>query len=166
MKVEGAMARGRQAGRMGTGAGRALERYGRFMNEVRDFTGVSEAEGVDVRAAVDEVLGLLRARLTPREFDHLCAQLPAILRSRVNDLPRVELVARHYHARDLVRRMADHYFAGDELRAEEFVRGVFVIVRRHVSDGEVNDVISQLPADFRRLIGVSYGQEPIGGAPL
>lgn len=129
---------------------RALQTYERFLDEVRALVG-AKRDDARLGEAVDEVLRLLQARITKREFDHLAAQLPLILRERLKEEPPLDVQPRDLHARDFIRRMATGYFDGDEIRAEEFVRCVFLVLRRNVSEGEMEDVESQLPKDIRRL---------------
>lgn len=139
------------------GVTRALDTYERFLDEVRALTGVPSdgAQALDAKVlgdAVDEVLRLLQARITHREFDHLAAQLPLVIRERLKEEPPLDVQPRSLHARDFVRRIADGFFGGEEIQAEEFVRCVFLVVRRTVSEGQMEDVESQLPKDIRRLI--------------
>lgn len=130
----------------------ALETYERFLADIRSLFGSDIGDDGRLGAAVDEVLLLLQARITRREFEDLVAQLPLVVRERLKEAKPLDVKPRDLHAREFVRHIATGWFDGNELRAEEFVRCVFMVVRRLVSEGEMKDVESQLPRDLRELV--------------
>ena len=107
------------------------------------------------------VLHALRDRLDPREGKDFSAQLPMVLKAvwcegwdptRGPDKSvkkREEFLQRVMNDPGLVK--GRDITNPDE--AERFVRGVFKVIKKHVTWGEVEDVIRQLPEEIRELWG-------------
>ena len=91
-------------------------------------------------------LQALRDRLPPRESVELGAQLPMLLRGAyyegwtLKEEPRTLRSLPRFlkHVHDLAGR-------GDDFDAERVVRAVFRVLDRHVTAGEIEDVIRTLP---------------------
>ena len=119
-------------------------KYEEFIARVAENVEVSEAEaGILVRAT----LATLAERISGGEAQDLAAQLPAPLDSA--------FVSAHENAEafgfeDFVQRTAERADADIET-AERAVDAVFATIREAVTNGEFDDVLSQLPADFHRL---------------
>lgn len=104
-------------------------------------------------------LHVLRSRLTLNEGLHLAAQLPMFVKAIWLD----GLEAEHVPDKSLKRRedfiqrvieqpgvVVPDDFADLE-DADASVATVFAVIRRHVSQGEVDDVRAQLPKDLQSL---------------
>jgi uncharacterized protein (DUF2267 family) len=98
-------------------------------------------------------LHTLRDRLTPWEAAELSAQLPIVVRGVFFQNWRPHQTPARYRDRDefLARFSAASGIEGEAavaFAAEAALR----TFRRHVSDGELTDVMSVLPADLRELL--------------
>lgn len=102
--------------------------------------------------AMRVVLHALRDRLPVDEAVQLAAQLPMLVRGfyyegwhphgkPVKERPRDEFLA----------HVTDGFLFDPEADSEQIARAVFAVLARHVSQGEVEDVKSTLPAGVRQL---------------
>lgn len=105
------------------------------------------------------VLHTLRDRLDPREGKDFAAQLPMVLKAVWCDGwdptrgPDKSIKKKE----DFLRRVMEDpgLVRGRDIantdEAERFTRGVFKVIKAHVTWGEVEDVIRQLPEEIREL---------------
>jgi len=107
--------------------------------------------------ALRTVLHALRDRLTVEEAMHLGAQLPMLIRGfysegwTLSDKPLKER-----HKVDFLAHVK-HAFRNDErMDPEQIARGVFRVLARRISEGEIEDIKHLLPAELREL----WSQEP------
>jgi uncharacterized protein (DUF2267 family) len=118
--------------------------YDEFIGRVAQNVGVSDAEADKLTWAT---LATLAERISGGEARDLAAQLPLPLQNAL--LPASE-EAEGFSFEEFVRRTAER--AGtDPLVAETAVDAVLAILRDAVTPGEFDDVLSQLPQDFKRL---------------
>jgi uncharacterized protein (DUF2267 family) len=107
------------------------------------------ADGNAALLALRSVLHALRDRLPPNEAVHLAAQLPLLIKGVYFDgwSPSSKPVkARTRKAfLDLVGR---HVRGLPEDEAEHMTRAVFQVLARHVTQGELDDVRGDLPAEL------------------
>lgn len=105
------------------------------------------------------VLHVLRERLQPQESLDLIAQLPMIVKAwyvdgwRLSDGIDKSLRTLDDLADEMVilaQRTASYDFPDTRI-AIQAARAVFVVLKKHVSEGEVNDVAAELPRDLKRL---------------
>ena len=112
---------------------------------------VAQRAGVDSEAAVDLTRGTLETladRLTGGEAMDLAAQLPQPLQATMRNPADA---AERFGAPEFIRRVGER--AGvDEATARTGVRAVLTTVREAVTGGEFDDVMSQLPREFRDLV--------------
>ncbi|MFI9638946.1 DUF2267 domain-containing protein [Micromonospora sp. NPDC051925] len=101
-------------------------------------------------ALVHATLATLAERLTGGEVLDLATQLPVPLRLALRPSPSTEAADR-FGAAEFVARVAQRADL-DESAAREVVRAVFVTVREAVSGGEFDDLVIQLPRDYRDLV--------------
>jgi uncharacterized protein (DUF2267 family) len=102
--------------------------------------------------ALRVVLHALRDRLHPEEAAGFAAQLPLLVRGTFYE-------GWHPAGKPVKVRSAEEFLApvgaafrsDPEVRASEVARAVFTVVKRHLSAGEVADVIAALPADIKAL---------------
>jgi uncharacterized protein (DUF2267 family) len=119
-------------------------KYDEFIARVAENVGVSSAEAEKLTSATLETLA---ERITGGEARDLAAQLPLPLQNTL--LPASE-EAEGFSFNEFVRRTAER--AGmDAGVAEIAVDAVLVTLRDAVTPGEFDDVLSQLPQDFKRL---------------
>lgn len=121
-----------------------------WLAEIADELGWTDTQHAYV--ALRATLHALRDRLTVDEAADLAAQLPLVIRGiyfegwnpsstpvRIRDLDTFLLP---------IRRALIWDFVPDP---ERVARAVFVVLSRHVSCGEVEDVLGSLPAEIRGL---------------
>jgi uncharacterized protein (DUF2267 family) len=119
-------------------------KYDEFIARVAESTGVSESEAEELTRAV---LTTLAERITGGEARDLAAQLPIPLQ---NPLLGAAEEAEAFSFEEFVHRTADRA-GSDPGVAEMAVDAVMATLRDAVTPGEFDDVLSQLPEDFKRL---------------
>ncbi|MEN9798867.1 MAG: hypothetical protein RL653_2563 [Pseudomonadota bacterium] len=124
--------------------GRTEQTWRKFLHEVEHEAGVNldTAE----RAAV-YALEVLESRLLPDEARDLNAQLPSGL---VELLPRLPRRPERLHHDQFISRLAAK-LGLEASESERLARCVFAVVSRHVAEGELEDVLRELPAELRVL---------------
>ena len=129
-------------------AARAAQVYRRFLARVQDLSGLDAAGAEQVATAV---LCALERRIAAGERDHLEAQLPSLLRERVQRgcAGHAEVRPRQVDRRRFLERVAEHDLAGGD--AESAARVVFQVLSELVSAGEIVAVVHQLPRGMRDL---------------
>jgi uncharacterized protein (DUF2267 family) len=119
-------------------------KYDEFIARVAENVGVSSAEAEKLTSAT---LQTLAERISGGEARDLAAQLPLPLQDAL--LPASE-EAEGFSFKEFVRRTAERAEM-DAGVAEIAVDAVLVTLRDAVTPGEFDDVLSQLPQDFKRL---------------
>jgi uncharacterized protein (DUF2267 family) len=119
--------------------------YDTFIDMVAQRAGVESEPAVDLTRATLETLA---DRLTGGEALDLAAQLPQPLQAPMRSPGES---AEPFGAQAFVRRVAERANV-DEAMARTGVRAVFTTVREAVTGGEFDDVMSQLPREFRDLV--------------
>ncbi|MFR9780043.1 DUF2267 domain-containing protein [Micromonospora sp. MS34] len=95
-------------------------------------------------------LETLTERLTGGEVLDLAAQLPKALQLVLKPHPATEAADR-FGAAEFVARVGQR--AGvDENAARDAVRAVFVTLREAITGGEFDDVVVQMPRDYRDMV--------------
>lgn len=102
--------------------------------------------------ALRVVLHTLRDRLHPEEAAGFAAQLPLLIRGAFYE-------GWHPAGKPIKARSADEFLAPvtDAFRNDgwvqpnEVVRGVFAVLKRHITSGEISDIVAALPGEVRRL---------------
>lgn len=122
---------------------------GRWLDDVTAETGWDSRRALAVLRAV---LHVLRDRLTVDEAVDLGAQLPMIVRGLYYEGWRPSGPPLKYrHKEDFLQRVAEHFPGLEEIDCEPAARAVFKTLARHVTAGEIQHVVNQLPADVRAL---------------
>jgi uncharacterized protein (DUF2267 family) len=121
-------------------------RYDAFIDAVSDRMGVSVDEAEILTHAT---LTTLAERITGGEARDLASQLPRPLRHVL--LPTTES-AEVFDLDDFIRRVSKRADV-NAAEAAEGTRAVFATLRKAVTGGEFDDVMSQLPAEFRDALG-------------
>lgn len=112
------------------------------------------------------VLHALRDRLTPVEAAQFAAQLPMLVRGFYYEGWRPVSVPHSMRTRaeflDHIAGSVDDLRRHDsDLDVEAATVGVFRVISRHVSAGEIEDMLQQLPKDIRAL----WPREALAEAP-
>ncbi|MEV4202839.1 DUF2267 domain-containing protein [Micromonospora globbae] len=121
--------------------------YDTFIDQVAQRTRAPEERAAALTAATLETLS---ERLTGGEVLDLAAQLPKPLQVVLKPSPRTE-AAERFGAAEFAARVALR--AGvDENTARGGVRAVLTTLREAITRGEFDDVMSQLPRDYREMV--------------
>ena len=130
---------------------KALQKAHAWLKEVGEELGTEDMQ--QAHAALRAVLHALRDRLMVEEAVQLAAQLPVLIRGIYFEgwtPSKVPVKARHREEfLDLVRH---HLGRLDVVEPEKAAPAVFAVLKRHVSGGEIEDVLSSLPAEIRDLL--------------
>jgi len=127
---------------------RRSQTYKAFLKNLCIIGSMTEEEAE--RAAVS-VLCVLEQRLFGEEASHLEAQLPGKLQDLLLRCERHVGKPPSKFGREKFFQMVAEDLEMDVQRVEHVVRSVFSAVQDQVSEGEIDDVIHQLPADLREL---------------
>ncbi|WP_456465325.1 DUF2267 domain-containing protein [Persephonella sp.] len=130
-----------------------------FLKELAEELGVPQDKdraGRILRA----VLHALRRRLTPEEYLDLVAQLPMCIKAiavdgwRITESPdkSIKDVEDLIHAVMEEDRRTAARDLGNEEHAKEAIKAVIRVIKRHVSDGEIQDVEAELPKHLREFV--------------
>lgn len=119
--------------------------YDEFIARVADSTGVPREQAERLTRAA---LSVLAERITGGEARDLAEQLPHPLE---NALMPAHEEAEAFDFVEFVRRTAQRAGIDDYLTVETAIDAVMDTLRDAVTPGEFDDVISQLPEDFKRL---------------
>ena len=118
--------------------------YEEFIALVSERTGMFEGEAAALTRAT---LATLAERISGGEARDLAAHLPGPLQDTL--LPTKE-EAEAFSFDEFVRRVAERSRHGSNL-SERDVIAVIATLRDAVTPGEFDDVLSQLPNEFRRI---------------
>ncbi|GIJ76811.1 Uncharacterized conserved protein, DUF2267 family [Micromonospora phaseoli] len=121
--------------------------YDTFVDQVARRAGTSWQRAVELTRATLETLA---ERLTGGEVLDLAVQLPEPLRLPLRPTPDIE-AAERFGAAEFVARVAVR--AGvQEPAARDAIRAVFITVREAVSGGEFDELVVQMPRDYRDMV--------------
>jgi len=121
----------------------------RWIDDIKSETGWDAQRAL---GALRAVLHVLRDRLSNEEAADLAAQLPILVRGLYYEGWRpAGHPLKYRHKEDFLQRVAAHFPGLDEIDYEPAVRAVFRTLARHVTAGEIQHVIHQLPADVQDL---------------
>ncbi|MBQ1073160.1 DUF2267 domain-containing protein [Micromonospora sp. C31] len=121
--------------------------YDTFIDQVARRSRTSSEQAV---ASTRATLETLAERLTGGEVLDLAAQLPKPLQLVLKPSPRTESAER-FGAAEFVARVAVRADV-TEPAARDAARAVFVTLREAISGGEFDDVVVQLPRDYRDMV--------------
>ncbi|MCU1677384.1 MAG: hypothetical protein JWM93_2142 [Frankiales bacterium] len=140
---------------MATGTVDAIERTVHKTNEwVND---VAREVGTEDRALAWRILRgylqVLRDRLTMDEAAQFAAQLPQLLRGVFYEGFDPGHQPEKIRDRDIfLERLAERAGLADPAEAERAAAAVTRALRRHVTSGEMDDVVAQLPTEIREVL--------------
>ena len=120
--------------------------YQQFVHRVQEEAKCQEKE--EALKAIQATLTTLAERLFDGEAAHLAAQLPRELQPYLTEAKQRD----NFHVDEFVQRVSRREGTPPD-RAEEHARVVISVLCRAVSRGEIEDVLSQLPQEYRRLFG-------------
>lgn len=103
-------------------------------------------------AAMRAVMHVLRDSLTVKEAANLAGQMPTLIRGIFFEgWSPAEKPVRLHDADEFAQKVMKVMGKHPEIHAANATRAVFALLDRHISAGEINDVISVLPKGLRSL---------------
>lgn len=102
------------------------------------------------------LLHALRDRITVEESAQLAAQLPVLIRGIYYEGWRPTTRPQSYDDSDtFLRRVADEALLAGTTEASYGVTAAAGVLREHVSEGELEDILAILPAELRHLLAAT-----------
>jgi uncharacterized protein (DUF2267 family) len=102
-------------------------------------------------------LHALRDRLTIEEAAHLAAQMPMTIRGLFFENWRpAGKPLRLRHPNEFLALVIANYQPRTDVYADDIIRSVFRVLRKHVSEGEITDVVMSLPEPLLELVGARH----------
>jgi uncharacterized protein (DUF2267 family) len=94
----------------------------------------------------------LRDRLTVEEATHLGAQLPMLIRGFYYEgwNPAGKPV-KERHKEEFCAHVKEYFQGEEDIDAEKIVRGVFKMLSRRITAGEIKDIKHIMPPELRQL---------------
>ncbi|MFC4116358.1 DUF2267 domain-containing protein [Nonomuraea zeae] len=131
---------------------RTVDKTNRVLHEIEEAHGWSSDRRNQSYAALRAVLHALRDRLTVEEGAQLAAQLPMLMRGIYYEAWRPSVVPMKIGRDGFLARVADELSFSYDESPEELVRTVLQALRRHITDGEWEDVTSSMPKDLAAVL--------------
>jgi uncharacterized protein (DUF2267 family) len=127
-----------------------LQTTHRWLNELKMVASLeNEAQAYSV---LRSVLHGLRDRLPVDEAAHLGAELPMLVRGFYYEGWKPSVTPKKQRSLDaLMQNLEPMPDLGGELRREDLLRSVFLMLDHRISEGEINDVRQAMPAEVREL---------------
>jgi uncharacterized protein (DUF2267 family) len=96
---------------------------------------------------------VMRDRLTIEELAHLPAQFPHLLRGVYYEgFDPTDVPVKIRDADTFLTQLAERAQLDDPAQAPRAAAAATTVLRRHVSAGEIDDVMAQLPQDIRSVL--------------
>jgi uncharacterized protein (DUF2267 family) len=102
--------------------------------------------------ALRATLHALRDRLTVDEATHLGAQLPMLIRGFYYEgwSPAGKPI-KERHKEEFCAHVKEYFKKEEDIDAEKIVRGVFKVLAKRITEGEIEDIMHILPPELRAL---------------
>jgi uncharacterized protein (DUF2267 family) len=129
---------------------KTLDKSNEWLDEIMDQLDWSDRR--QAYKALRAVLHTLRNRLTNEEVTDLAAQLPMLIRGMYfegwNPNARRK---RMKSATDFVESVNHNFAESEFVASDDITRAVLQVIEKHVSQGEVEDIIFSLPLELQDL---------------
>ena len=130
---------------------RSVEKTHIWLNELA--AGLGNPDRQAAYRVLRAFLHVLRDRLPVDEAAQLAAQLPVLIRGVYYENWDPSSTPRHYRSHDeFLQRVAGEALLHGETEASFAVGAAAAVLRRHVSWGEIEDVMGLLPGSIRALL--------------
>lgn len=143
---------------MGFSFNRYVQKSDEFMNEVAKELGHPKDTDRAYRV-FRSVMHTLRDNIPVEENLHLIAQLPMMIKAVYVDNWKVYGEGRNVrHLDEFVQKVIDKNTNNTQRdlntpdQAEKALESVFNVLKRNVSEGEIDDIMNMLPADIKPLL--------------
>jgi uncharacterized protein (DUF2267 family) len=132
------------------GIERSVHKTNEWLQEMAAELGV---EREDAWRLMRAYLQVLRDQLTVDEAAQLAAQLPTVLRGAFYEgFDPGHQPARLRHRDEFLSRFAERAQLSNADQAARAVEAATRVLKGHISAGEVEDVLAQLPSELRELL--------------
>jgi uncharacterized protein (DUF2267 family) len=130
---------------------RSVHKTNEWLNQLAQELGAETKD--DVWPVLRGYLQVLRERLTLDEAAQLAAQFPHVIRGVFYE--GFDPGHQPHKIRDreaFLQSLMEHGVAGDMAQAQIAATAATRVMREHVSEGEFEDAIAQLPPDIREVL--------------
>lgn len=139
----------------------AVQQTNEWLKQIRDYADLSDTE--HARSVLRAVIHQLRDRLTMPEVFDLAAQLPIIVRGIYFEGYRPGQEQSKERSEQSFLDGVSSRLQPHRIDPESAVRAVFATLVSRCDPGEIDDVISQLPAELKALWPSRAQQKCCGG---
>jgi uncharacterized protein (DUF2267 family) len=127
-----------------------IQKTNEWIEDIREEIGCMDKE--EAYLALSSTLHALRDRLMPEEAIDLGAQLPVLIRGIYYDGYTMSGKPLKIRSKDdFVALVGRELRRNPELDPEGAAEGVFAVLDKKISKGEIKDIKSQLPKDIKEL---------------
>jgi uncharacterized protein (DUF2267 family) len=131
---------------------RSVQKANIWINEMAGEMGTEDEDRA--YSVMRAYLHALRDRLTVDEAAQLAAQLPQLIRGIYYEGWDPSATPVKYHKfPEFIDRMADETPFNDAGDASKAVDAAASVLRRHITEGEIEDIRSTLPKDLQPVVG-------------
>ncbi|WP_433514380.1 DUF2267 domain-containing protein [Nonomuraea sp. CA-143628] len=130
---------------------RTVDKANRILHEIEEACGWPPERRNHSYGALRAVLHALRDRLTVEASAHLAAQLPLLLRGVYFDGWRPSSVPVKVNREEFLDRVRAEVTFNHGRSTEEMVRTVLEVLKRHITEGEWEDVKAGMPRDLASM---------------
>lgn len=131
---------------------RTVDKTNRVLREIEEAHGWSAEHRNRSYAALRAVLHALRDRLSVEESAHLAAQLPLLIRGLYYEGWRPGVVPVKVNREEFLDRVSSGVDFEFQENTEDLVKTVLQALRKHITDGEWEDVKSSMPRDLASVL--------------
>jgi uncharacterized protein (DUF2267 family) len=126
-----------------------LQKTNTWLKEIMEVLGPDRHRAY---RALRGVLHCLRDRLIVEEAAQLGDQMPMLVRGIYYESWSPAAAPRKVRSREeFLAQLASHLPSARPIDPEQAARAVFQVLERHITPGEIEDVIAELPKDIRPL---------------
>jgi len=129
-----------------------VDKTNRILRAIEETFGWPKERRNQSYAALRAVLHAIRDRLTVDEAAQVGAQLPMLIRGIYYDGWDPSRTPQKMGADEFLQRVHQEFPFRVNATVGDLVRTVVRALRRHVSDGEWNDVMAVLPTEFASIL--------------
>jgi uncharacterized protein (DUF2267 family) len=131
---------------------RSVQKANIWINEMAGEMGTEDEDRA--YSVMRAYLHALRDRLTVDEAAQLAAQLPQLIRGIYYEGWDPSATPVKYHKfPEFIDRMADETPFNDAGDASKAINAAASVLRRHITEGEIEDIRSTLPKDLQPVVG-------------